>query len=626
MYRARATSPRSDSTSRHSRLRWFEEYYDIAYPGQKVDLIALPDFGAGAMENLGCITFRENLLLVDPATATPAEEQLVADVVAHELAHMWFGDLVTMRWWNGIWLNEAFATFMEVAACDAFRPDWQRWTNFSLARSSAFEVDALESTRPVEFEVLSPTDAEGMFDVLTYEKGGALLRMLELHLGPEGFRDGVRLYLKRHAYGNTETSDLWDAIEEATGQPVRRIMDSWIWQRGYPIIEVTSDHGRVAVEQRRFLFDNDQADVTIWSVPLGLRQLTERPVTERMLLEGDRLVTSLSSRFPVVANAEAAGFFRVQYEPAALRALISEHLSHLSPIERYELVDDAWSAVVAGSFKPSDFCDAIQGFSNDRNLPVWQAIAPALTTLERSLTSSVRERFQAYVRVLVGPALADLGWTPTQGEGDLTGELRGVLIGLMGALGNDQATQQTARDVMSAAHADQTSVNAVVAAAALRVVSATGVTADYEAGLERYRAETNPQIKLRELYSLGAYPSPELAMRTLEFAMTDEVRTQNAPFLIARVLGHRDHGGLAWTFIRQRWAELNARFPSNTIHRMVDPLRNVSDPSVGADAHAFFGEYDIPQAAKQLRQTLERQSINAALGDRTATDLAQRFA
>ena len=177
-------------------LRWFQDYYGIPYPGDKVDLLALPDFAAGAMENLGAITFRENALLVDPATATVDEQMRVADVVAHELAHMWFGDLVTMRWWNGIWLNEAFATFMELIACNAYRPDWDRWTLFGLERSAAFETDSLASTRPVEYPVLSPSDCEGMFDVLTYQKGGALLRMLEQFLGEEPFRAGVSHYLK----------------------------------------------------------------------------------------------------------------------------------------------------------------------------------------------------------------------------------------------------------------------------------------------------------------------------------------------------------------------------------------------------------------------------------------------
>ncbi|HEX9968923.1 MAG TPA: M1 family metallopeptidase, partial [Acidimicrobiales bacterium] len=213
-------------------LRYFTRYFDIPYPAEKLDLVALPDFAMGAMENLGAVTFRESLLLIDPAAASRVELERLADVVAHEVAHMWFGDLVTMKWWNGIWLNEAFATFMELLCVDDFRPDWQRWVSFGLTRGGALNTDALASTRPIEFPVSRPSEAEEMFDVLTYQKGAAVLRMLERYLGADEFRSGIRRYLKAHEYGNAETTDLWDAIEDATGEPVRRIMDSWIFQGG----------------------------------------------------------------------------------------------------------------------------------------------------------------------------------------------------------------------------------------------------------------------------------------------------------------------------------------------------------------------------------------------------------
>src|SRR5919198_2396793 len=233
-------------------LSYFSDYYGREYPGDKLDLIAIPDFASGAMENLGAITFRETALLVDENTAARSELERVADVVSHENAHMWFGDLVTMRWWNGLWLNEAFATFMSMLCVDAFRPDWEVWNQFARARSIALEVDALETTRPIEYPVHSPDDANGMFDTLTYLKGGAILRMLEQYLGPDRFRDGIRRYLTRHAYGNTETHDLWDALEEETGEPVRRIMDSWIFKGGYPAITVSADNGTLRFSQRRY--------------------------------------------------------------------------------------------------------------------------------------------------------------------------------------------------------------------------------------------------------------------------------------------------------------------------------------------------------------------------------------
>ena len=236
-------------------LRFFTEYYGIPYPDRKVDFVAIPDFAQGAMENTGLITYRESLLLVDPEHATQPELENIADVVAHELAHQWFGNLVTMRWWNGIWLNEAFATFMALVTVDAWRPDWEQWNTFARGATAAKEVDALRSTRAIEYPVHSPDDASGMFDVLTYQKGAAILRMLEQYLGADRFREGIRLYLARHAYGNTETHDLWHAIEEASGEPVRRIMDQWIWQGGYPLVTASPSADGVRLDQRRFLAD-----------------------------------------------------------------------------------------------------------------------------------------------------------------------------------------------------------------------------------------------------------------------------------------------------------------------------------------------------------------------------------
>ncbi len=265
----------SAGRSAPSRWAYFEEYYGRKYPGDKLDLIAIPDFAAGAMENLGAITFRETALLVDEATATHAERERVADVVAHENAHMWFGDLVTMSWWNGLWLNEAFATFMEMLAVDAWKPEWKRWTTFGVSRSSALSVDGLRSTRPIEFPVEAPKDADAMFDVLTYEKGASVLRMLEQYIGPAVFRDGVRRYLDRHAFGSTETADLWRALGEASELPIPEVMDGWIFHPGYPLIDVErTAENRVVLRQRRFLYLGDEpgpAEEPVWRTPVQLR-------------------------------------------------------------------------------------------------------------------------------------------------------------------------------------------------------------------------------------------------------------------------------------------------------------------------------------------------------------------
>ena len=386
-------------------LRWFQRYYGIPYPSDKVDLLALPDFAAGAMENLGCITFRENALLVDPATATMDEQLRVADVVAHELAHMWFGDLVTMRWWNGIWLNEAFATFMELISCDAYRPDWGRWTLFGLERSAAFETDSLESTRPVEFPVLSPQDCEGMFDVLTYQKGGALLRMLEQYLGPERFREGVSHYLRQHAYGNTETNDLWDAIESTSGEPVRRMMDSWIWQPGYPLVSASVDGDELVLRQERFAFEQAtlEADAapTTWLVPVHVRAGGESLVVLVDGVEGRQPLADPAA--PVVVNAGGHGFYRVAYSDELRRRITGEVLGSLDTLERYNLVDDAWNEVVAGRLAAADFLSFLEGFGGERELAVWQSIVLGLRGLGRLLDDDAYPRFQARVHAFLAP-------------------------------------------------------------------------------------------------------------------------------------------------------------------------------------------------------------------------------
>ena len=608
-------------------LRWFERYYGISYPAAKVDLIALPDFAAGAMENLGCITFRENMLLVDPASATQAEEQLIADVVAHEMAHMWFGDLVTMRWWNGIWLNEAFATFMEVAACDAFRPEWQRWSSFSLERTAAFEVDSLSTTRPVEFAVISPDDADGMFDVLTYEKGGALLRMLEQYLGEETFRTGIGHYLTTHAYGNTETGDLWDAIEHTSGQPVRRIMDSWIWQEGYPVIAASTDGDELVLRQRRFRFDGVD-DPTLWSVPVHIRQMTSSgSQTDVVLLtEATTRVALVAPDATIVVNAGSNGFLRVDYAPHLLRTLTGPHLQTLTTPERYSIVDDAWSSVVAGNLGADAFCELAKAFADETQVQVWQIILTGLNWCDRCVHGVARDHFRAFVRQLLNPVLARVGWHHSPNEADLVGELRGQLIRSLALLGDDAPTQKECLRLHEAARQDPRAVDSTVTAAALAVVATRGGLEEYEQILASYRSTSNPQDKLRYLHALAFVPDPSLILRTIDLCFSDDVKTQNAPFTLGRLISQRDHGGVAWREIRQRWDEANRRFPNNTIVRMIDPVKTLTTPSEQADVAAFFAEHPIAQSAKTLQQILDRQVINVALRARATESLAHLFA
>ena len=596
-------------------IEWFENYYGIPYPSDKCDLLALPDFAAGAMENLGCITFREVLLLVDPATSTQIEQELVAAVVAHELAHMWFGDLVTMRWWNGIWLNEAFATFMEVAATDAFAPQWTMWTSFGLDRSAAFEVDSLHSTRTVEFPVESPADADGMFDVLTYQKGGALLRMLEQYLGPDRFRAGVNHYLKKHSYGNTETGDLWDAIEHVVSTdggenvPVRALMDSWIWQAGYPLVSARVDGAELVLSQRQFTFDNTP-NATLWVIPVHVRVGNE---ASKVLLNTDELRLPLAnSSATVVVNAGGPGFYRVEYSTDLLSRITGTTLATLTTLERYNLVDDAWNAVVAGALTTENFIEFARGFENENDLAVWQVLTKALTGLGRLIPRDNMAPFNTFVSSLVTPAYTRLGESPAPNEDDLVSKLRGLLLSTLAIHGNNTAAQQRCRNIlMNHAESDPELV-----AASTTVVAATGNNNDYEWFVDKFTNAPTPQEKVRMLYALAEFDDVELMTRTCRMAFSGDVKSQDAPFLLARCIANKNHGEIAWAAVQENWTYANDTFPGNTIVRMVSTITTLNTEALETQVNAFFSEHPIPQATKTLEQALERQKVNVALRSR----------
>ncbi len=619
-------------------LRHFTNYYGIAYPGDKLDLVAVPDFAFGAMENLGCVTFREILLLVDPATTTQAELLNVTDVINHELAHMWFGDLVTMKWWNGIWLNEAFATFMEMHATDAFRPQWDRWTTFGLSRTAAFDTDSLTSTRPIEYPVISPADAEGMFDILTYEKGAAVVRMLEQYLGEDQFRSGIRQYLAEHSFGNTETTDLWDAIESATGEPVRRIMDSWIFQGGFPVIsvDIVNDGRTLRLSQHRFGYAGDLGDgespipahddAAQWIVPLifSQRSATDGVIAfEKVLLDQPSVDIDLVEPATwIYVNTEGTGFYRARYAPDLRAALVTHAQTDLSPIERYGLVDDIWASVLAGDLEAHDFLDVADAFRNETDLSVWQRIIAGLGALDRILDGDARAALHTRVRGIITPSYETLGPEPRPEDSDRDRALRGILFEALGVLGGNIDIQSRAHVLLEIGVLDP---DPALVAASVNIVAATGTSTDFDEFVRRMKNAPTPQEELRYLGALADFPDPDLIARLVRMTLTDEVRSQNAPLLLRRALSNRDAGEVAWFFVSSEWEAITTRLPSNSIARFLEGIRGLSKPGTAAEVLSFFETHEVPQGDKILAQHLERLEVNVALRQREADRLAHRL-
>ena len=600
-------------------LSFFSRYYDSPYPGDKLDLIAIPDFASGAMENLGAITFRETALLVDEEKATRSELERVADVVSHENAHMWFGDLVTMKWWNGLWLNEAFATFMEMLAVDAWKPEWRRWDSFTVSRAAAMQVDGLKSTRPIEFPVERPEEAAGMFDVLTYEKGASVLRMLEQYLGNDSFRDGIRLYLRRHAYANAETTDLWDALEESTHQPARALMDSWIFQPGYPLLSVGKDeHGLVLSQQLfRYLQDGDVPDRK-FHVPIFLRIGTKQGmVNQTVLLTDQELHIQLPEDLDwVVANAGGHGFYRVRYNSELMAAVKRELQSNLLPVERFNLVNDSWATTLAGLAALTDYLDLIDLLRDETDLNVWTTVIISSHHLHRILDDVQERSFQERIRTVFNPALQRLTWSPREGETELERQLRGELINVLGTVGEDQTCQQRGRELYAQYEKDPASVERNLIPALVSIVAHTGTVADYEKFYAKFKTAQTPQEETRYLFALGSFRRPELIDRTLQMTISGEVRTQNAPYLMRGILLNKDAREKAWSFMKAHWEEMLRRYPDNSIPRMCEGIIGLITPELEADVRDFFAKHPVKQGGKQMEQHLERLRIAVACKER----------
>jgi puromycin-sensitive aminopeptidase len=592
-------------------LRFFSEYFAIPYPGDKLDMIAIPDFAFGAMENLGCVTYRESALLVDPSTASLAEMQRVAEVVTHEIAHMWFGDLVTMEWWEGIWLNEAFATFMSVLCTNALRPQWKMWVGFGLDRDAALQIDGLHSTRPIEYEVISPDDTRGMFDILTYEKGGSVLRMLEQYLGEDTFRDGIRHYLLKHSYANTVTTDLWDALEETSGQPVRAMMDTWILQGGHPLVTLADG----MISQQPFAYGAATGPSSIgssWLVPVFTRALSSGATT-RHLLSDEPL--EVSEELPVVLNAGGSGVFRSRYGTKELEA-ISSHVNELEELERATLLADSWASLFAGQITWDAFVASARGLGDQDEPNPWGTVAGAVDYARRALDPEQRTQLAAVVRQLFAPQFDRLGWEAKSGESELTPQMRAIVLGTLGTVGGDESIRAEA-----ARRFDANELEGDLARTILRITAEQNRPGDYETFLERYRNAETPQEEQRYLWGLADFADEAHALDAAQRCY-DEFRNQDGAIVLGLLSRNATTGPTIWRFFTSRWDENVAKFPGNTLSRLVLGVPTfIRDEAFGDEVAAFHESHPLGGEQRTVQQAIERMRV----GLRFATALREQF-
>jgi puromycin-sensitive aminopeptidase len=607
-------------------LRYLSSYYDIPYPGDKVDMIAIPDFAFGAMENLGCITFRETALLVDPDSATQAELVRILDVVAHELAHMWFGDLVTMKWWDGIWLNEAFASFMEMKATDAMKPEWKRWLSFSaVERPWAYDTDGLQTSRPVEFEVKSPEEANEMFDALTYGKGSSVLRQIEQYLGEEVFRRGVGDYLRTHSYANTVTGDLWAGLDRASGLEVGAIMDTWILQEGFPQVDVSLTDGGIRLDQRRFLFIPNETDQTLWKIPVQIRGASGgRPFEERVLLETSRADVPIQGPIDwLIVNAGGHGFYRVTYAESLAKALRA-NVAELDDNERYVLISDTWAMVESGQIGAADFLELAAAYRDETEYSIWQAVIGGLASLKHhAVADEDLPAFQHFVADIVRPTAERLGWESGATDTDLDRSLRGLVIGALGRTAADGATIERSRQVGDAWMRDPKSTDPDVGQTSLFTLAANGGDEEYDRVFAAYKQSRTPQVELRLLQAVTFFDNADHADRTIDAIKTGAIRSQDGSWVAARLLGGRKSGTHAWQRLREDWSTITGLMPPLTLRRLIEGVPALSRPDVANDVQGFLAETKVSHAEKATAQNLEKLRANVMLRQRESDALSR---
>jgi puromycin-sensitive aminopeptidase len=618
-------------------LRRLEEYFDLPYPYGKLDLVAVPDFEAGAMENAGAVFFRETLLLLDPATASLDERKHAGEVIAHELAHMWYGDLVTMAWWDDLWLNEAFATWMAYRVVNDWRPKWRMWQGFEHDRARALALDALVSTHPIYAVVRSVAQATENFDAITYEKGAAVVRMIEHYLGAETFRDGVRRYMRRHREGNAVAADLWRALEEASGKEVTRVAQAWIAQPGFPLVTMEpargAPEGVLRVRQERF-FADPRIPATRrrarWPVPLVVKaRATDGPRVERFLVDKAAATVTLPSAAKLAwyfGNAEAGGFYRVLHDPADRTALVAGLADALTAVERLGLVGDQWALVRADRAPIDAFLDVAAALGEETDHDVLDGLVGPLGLIDDGVCGTgtrLQAEFRRWIMHRFGPALERLGWEPAAGEDDDTRLRRAALVRIVGGITEAPPVMSEARRRVDVYLEDRSALDPNLADPVVALAARVGEDALYDRYREAVAAAETPQERRRFLLNLASFRTPGTLRRTLAAVLTPEIPTQDVAFALMRLLGNPAVRGEAWKFMTKKWSALRRRVPPLMLSRLVEATPMLREPRYAREVSRFFRTHPVPEAARALKQALELFRLNTELRRRTARALAR---
>ncbi len=588
-------------------LHYYNQYFGIKYPMPKLDLVGIPDFEAGAMENFGAITYRERDLLIEESTAPLTDKMNVALVVAHEMAHQWFGDMVTMNWWNNVWLNEGFATWLELKPVAAWHPEWPiGLVSGSVSPNQALNLDARRETHAIRAKAETRDEINEMFDGIAYEKAGAVLAMVENYLGEETFRRGIHSYLSAHMYGNATAEDFWNAQTETSHKPVDKIMESLIVQPGEPLI--TFEHpqnGAVKANQTRFFLDAKATQSTqTWTVPVCFRPESGEPACE-LFSRAEQSLSVPHGTF-LFADAGGKGYYRSSYESSDYHALLVNIEGRLNPLERVSVVGDEYALMHAGKSTVADYLNLAIEVKGDRSYEVLGSIASGLQDVYSQIASTEKERAEvaAWIRRTYGPELEKTEVRDAAGLPERQARYA-VLFRLLGAV--EDPTVISAAKTMAAQYVqDRGAGNADLGKDALFIAARNGDAALFNRLQHIAEQSTNSQLQTQALYSLALFKDPALERRALEYAASGKVKNQDAVVLFASAMRDYDTRAVAWQYIQQNWPQVKQQLTSWSGGALVESTGSFCSTEKREEVTRFFSTNKVAASERALKRAQDR--------------------
>ncbi|KAF8422925.1 peptidase family M1-domain-containing protein [Tirmania nivea] len=613
-------------------LQFYEETFASPFPLPKMDMVAIPDFSAGAMENWGLITYRLVDLLFDETTSGANTKQRVAEVVQHELAHQWFGNLVTMDFWDGLWLNEGFATWMSWYSCNVFYPEWKVWEGYVTDNlQSALSLDSLRSSHPIEVPVKRADEINQIFDAISYSKGSCVLRMISKYLGEDVFMEGIRRYLNKHAFGNTTTSDLWASLSDASEKEVGEIMDIWTKKVGYPVITVTEDGKSIHLRQNRFLRTADvkpEEDQTLYPVFLGLR--TKEGVHEDLAMNGRETTLELKDSDFYKLNADHSGIYRTSYPPDRLAKLgVAAKSGLLSVEDRAGMVADAGALAASGYQRTSGLLALLNEMSDEKEVVVWDEITARISAIRGAWIfedEATKKALEAFQRALVSSQAHEVGWEFKDSDSHLLQQKKALMFGTAGLAGDEKIIAAAKEMFEKFAAGDKKAIHPNIRGSVYAIVLKHGGEKEYDVILDAYRTSTNSDEKNTALRSLGRSTTPKCIQRCLDLALSGEVKEQDIYLPIGALRTHKEGIEALWAWAQKNWDTIERKLPPGlSMLGSIVQIVTSSFTSLAAveDIQKFFSARNTKGFDQGLAQSLDGIRAKATWLDKDREDVSQ---